>query len=166
MAAAGPVRGIWTQTLAEDFAIDAYTGLMHYDPGVDTSPLGTRIHAYWEEVYLLEGDLTDLCLGETFSAEMYARRPPGMPHGPWRTEHGVLMLEVRSARAVSPKVSSGYHHARAGTRASVTYSQLHIKSSSANQPKKTATDKKSEDPGQHKQRLGDTFSKASRWITA
>jgi hypothetical protein len=96
----GPVRGIWTQTLAEDPATGAYTGLVRYEPGVDTSPLGARVHAYWEEVYLLEGDLTDLRLGETFSAGMYACRPPGMPHGPWRTAHGVLMLEVRSAGAV------------------------------------------------------------------
>src|SRR5690348_10453531 len=96
----GPVRGIWTQTLAEDPATGAYTGLVRYEPGVDTSPLGVRVHAYWEEVYLLEGEFTDLRLGETFSAGMYACRPPGMAHGPWRTEHGVLMLEVRSAGAV------------------------------------------------------------------
>ena len=96
VAAAGSVRGIWTQTLAEDPATGAYTGLVRYEPGVDTSPLGVRVHDYWEEVYLLEGDLTDLRLGETFSAGMYACRPPGMAHGPWRTEHGVLMLEVRS----------------------------------------------------------------------
>lgn len=56
-----------------------------------------RVHDYGEEVYLLEGELTDLRLGETFTAGMYACRPPGMPHGPWRTAHGVLMLEVRYA---------------------------------------------------------------------
>jgi hypothetical protein len=26
---------------------------------------------------------------------MYACRPPGMEHGPWRSESGVVMLEVR-----------------------------------------------------------------------
>ena len=92
-----PVRGIWTQTLAEDPQNGGYTGLVRYDPGVDTSPLGTRVHTYWEEVYLLEGELTDLRLGQTFGAGMYACRPPGMEHGPWRTERGVLMLEVRYA---------------------------------------------------------------------
>lgn len=94
-AGSGAVDGIWTQTLADDPETGAYTGLLRYEPGVDTSPIGTRVHDYWEEVYLLEGDLTDLRLGETFTAGMYACRPPGMPHGPWRTEHGVLMLEVR-----------------------------------------------------------------------
>ncbi len=94
-AGGGAVDGIWPQTLADDPETGAYTGLRRYDPDVDTSPTGTRVHDYWEEVYLLEGDLTDLRLGDTFTAGMYACRPPGMPHGPWRTEHGVLMLEVR-----------------------------------------------------------------------
>ncbi len=94
-AAGGGVRGIWAQTLADDPATGAYTGLLRYEPGVDTSPTGMRVHDYWEEVYLLEGDLTDLRLGETFTAGMYACRPPGMAHGPWRTERGVVMLEMR-----------------------------------------------------------------------
>jgi hypothetical protein len=93
--AGGQVTGIWSQTLAEDPETGAYTGLQRYDPGVDTSPLGVRTHDYWEEVYLLEGDLTDLNLGQTFTAGMYACRPPGMPHGPWRTERGATMLEIR-----------------------------------------------------------------------
>lgn len=94
-AVGGVVRGIWAQTLTHDPTTDAYTGLLRYEPGVDTSAAGTRVHDYWEEVYLLEGDLTDLRLGETFTAGMYACRPPGMAHGPWRTERGVVMLEMR-----------------------------------------------------------------------
>jgi len=92
---AGPVRGIWTRTLADDPQTGAYTGLLRYEPGVDTSPIGTRIHEYWEEVYILEGDLKDLRLGKTFTAGMYACRPPGMAHGPWQTTEGALMLEIR-----------------------------------------------------------------------
>jgi hypothetical protein len=46
VATEGPVRGIWTKTLAEDPATGAYTGLVRDDPGVDTSPLGVRVHAY------------------------------------------------------------------------------------------------------------------------
>jgi hypothetical protein len=95
LAAAGIVPGIWNLVLAEDAAAGACTGLQRYDPGVDTSPLGVRVHDYWEEVYILAGDLTDLSLGATFTTGMYACRPPGMPHGPWRTTHGVLMLEIR-----------------------------------------------------------------------
>jgi hypothetical protein len=93
--AAGGVPGMWTQTLAEDSLTGAYTGLDRYDPGVDTTAIGVRVHGYWEEVYLLSGDLTDLTLGKRFVAGMYACRPPGMAHGPWRTEEGVTMLEIR-----------------------------------------------------------------------
>ncbi|GAC1395696.1 MAG: hypothetical protein NVSMB65_14740 [Chloroflexota bacterium] len=96
--AGGTVPGIWAQVLAEDPETGAYTGVLRYDPGVDTTPLGVRVHAYWEEVYLLDGDLTDLRLGVTFTAGMYACRPPGMAHGPWRTERGAVMLEMRYFR--------------------------------------------------------------------
>jgi len=89
------VSGIWAHVLSQDAASGRYTGLLRYDPGVDTSPIGVRIHDYWEEVYILDGDLTDLTLQQTFTAGMYAHRPPGMPHGPWRTEKGVEMLEIR-----------------------------------------------------------------------
>lgn len=89
------VKGIWAQTLAHDPESGDYTGLLRYDAGVDTSPTGTRTHDYWEEVLILKGELTDISLGATFTAGMYASRPPGMPHGPWRTAQGVLMLEIR-----------------------------------------------------------------------
>jgi hypothetical protein len=45
--------------------------------------------------HILEGDFTDLTLGETFGPGMYACRPPGMLHGPWRTDAGALILEIR-----------------------------------------------------------------------
>jgi hypothetical protein len=89
------VPGMWAQVLAEDAASGDYTGLARYEPGVDTTPLGVRVHDSWEEVYILAGDLTDLSLGRTFTVGMYACRPPGMRHGPWRTAQGVTMLEIR-----------------------------------------------------------------------
>jgi hypothetical protein len=93
----GSAVGIWAKLLAEDPDTGEYTRLLRYDPGVDTSAQGTRVHDYWEEIYILEGELTDLQLNQTFSAGMYACRPPGMPHGPWRSERGALMLEIRGA---------------------------------------------------------------------
>jgi hypothetical protein len=95
LPADGPVRGIWRQVLAEDPTTGAYTGLIRYEPGVDTTPNGVARHDYWEEVYILEGDFTDLTLGEAFGPGMYACRPAGMAHGPWRTEAGALILEIR-----------------------------------------------------------------------
>lgn len=96
--AGGGVPGIWNQTLASDPETEAYTGLIRYEAGTDTSPNGIAIHPYWEEVFILEGELRDLHLGKTFTKGMYACRPPGMEHGPWRTETGVLMLEIRYKR--------------------------------------------------------------------
>jgi hypothetical protein len=71
------------------------TRLARWAPGLDTSTAGVIRHPYYEEVYLLEGELEDLTLGRTFTPGHYASRPPGMPHGPYRTLTGCLMLEIR-----------------------------------------------------------------------
>ena len=95
--AGGPVEGIDEMILSTDGEPDGpYTRLMRFAPGTDSSPNGVLTHHFWEEVYIVEGDLTDLRLDETFTAGMYACRPPGMPHGPWRSESGVLMVEFRT----------------------------------------------------------------------
>ncbi len=67
--------------------------------GHDTTDGGVIRHQFHEEVYLLEGDLTDLTLGRTFGPGDYASRRPGMPHGPYRTASGCLMLEIRTTDA-------------------------------------------------------------------
>lgn len=95
--AGGDAPGIWEKILARDEATGDYTRLMRFEPGADSSVNGTLTHDFWEEVYIVEGDLTDLRLGETFTAGMYACRPPGMEHGPWRSKEGVLMVELRYA---------------------------------------------------------------------
>jgi hypothetical protein len=71
------------------------TRLARWEPGLDTSAAGVIRHPYYEEVYLLEGELEDLTLGATFTSGHFASRPPGMPHGPYRTATGCLMLEIR-----------------------------------------------------------------------
>jgi hypothetical protein len=78
---------------ADDPAV--LTRLVRWVPGLDTKDVGVLTHDYVEEVYLLEGELTDLTLGRTFRAGHYASRPPGMPHGPYRTLTGCTMLEIR-----------------------------------------------------------------------
>ena len=93
--APGVVQGIWHQILAYDEESGNYTGLTRWEAGVDTTPNGVVQHDYWEEVYILEGEMTDLRLNQTFTRGMYACRPPGMPHGPWQSKQGVLMLEIR-----------------------------------------------------------------------
>ena len=55
----------------------------------------TQIHDFREEVWIIEGSFYDISLQQTFTAGMYACRPPGMTHGPWRSEEGCKTLEFR-----------------------------------------------------------------------
>ncbi|MEV8372447.1 cupin domain-containing protein [Kribbella sp. NPDC056861] len=87
------VPGITQRLLsaAEDGRI---TRIARWAPGTTSGDEVIR-HEYFEEVYLLDGSLTDLTLGKTFTAGDYAARRPGMPHGPYRTGEGCTMLEIR-----------------------------------------------------------------------
>lgn len=73
-----------------------HSRLLRFEPGTVTRH--TLTHDYWEEVWILEGAMTDLRLGQTFTAGMYACRPPGMEHGPWETPDGCLTFEVRYSK--------------------------------------------------------------------
>lgn len=81
--------------LSSDPDAGVATRILRYAPGADSTPMGVQKHDFWEEVYIIEGSFTDCTLGETFTAGMYACRPPGMAHGPWRTDEGVVTFEVR-----------------------------------------------------------------------
>jgi hypothetical protein len=85
--------GITQKVLSED-ADGTLTRLARWAPGT-TSGAEIIRHEYVEEVYLLEGELTDLTLDQTFGPGDYAFRPPGMPHGPYVTGTGCTMLEIR-----------------------------------------------------------------------
>ncbi len=57
------------------------------------------IHEYWEEVFLVSGDLrvgndAKGKGGEKFVAPTYACRPPGVYHGPFTSDKGCLLLEI------------------------------------------------------------------------
>lgn len=92
---ASGAAGVEEQLLARDPVTGADTSLLRWAPGTDSSELGVQRHEYWEEVYIVEGSTTDLTLDRTYSAGMYACRPPGMPHGPWRSEAGYTAIVVR-----------------------------------------------------------------------
>jgi hypothetical protein len=95
MPVPGPVKGIEERLLAHDPITNATTKLTRFAPGTDTSANGVQSHDTWEEVLILEGELHDLTLDRTFTAGMYACRPPGMPHGPWRTDKGCVTFDAR-----------------------------------------------------------------------
>jgi hypothetical protein len=73
------------------------TTLLRIKPGVYTTvPI---VHAYWEEVYVLSGDFIvgndkDGKGGERFTPNTYACRPPGIRHGPFKSEAGCITLEI------------------------------------------------------------------------
>jgi hypothetical protein len=91
----GGVPGMYERVLAPDEQTGDLTRLAKWEPGVDTSPLGVQSHPYWEELYIVEGSMVDLTLGERFSKGFYACRPPGMRHGPWITREGCVTFEIR-----------------------------------------------------------------------
>jgi hypothetical protein len=92
---AGDIPSLCERILASDPGSGVASRILSFEPGTDTTPNGVQRHDFWEEVYIIEGSFTDLTLGETFTAGMYACRPPGMPHGPWRSDEGCLTFEVR-----------------------------------------------------------------------
>lgn len=73
------------------------TRLFRLDPGTfSTTPV---VHDYWEEVFVLSGDLVvgndaEGNGGEVFRAYTHAVRPPGVIHGPFKSETGCLLLET------------------------------------------------------------------------
>jgi hypothetical protein len=73
------------------------TRLLRFAPGVHTT--APFVHDYWEEVYLLRGDLVvgndaEGRGGTPFPPDTYACRPPGAAHGPFKSAGGCLLLEI------------------------------------------------------------------------
>lgn len=97
----GYPKGIQLKVLAGKIDLDkktgGYTRLLRFMPGsFTTEPF---VHDHWEEVYVLQGDLIvnskpDGTGGQTFLQGTYCCRPPGVPHRPFRSETGCLLLET------------------------------------------------------------------------
>jgi len=73
------------------------TRLLRFRPGVHTT--APFVHDYWEEVFLVSGDLTvgndaHGAGGTPFRANTYACRPPGAAHGPFKSEGGCVLFEL------------------------------------------------------------------------
>lgn len=71
--------------------------LLRFLPGIFTT--APFVHEYWEEVYLLSGDLVvgndaQGKGGTPFAPNTYACRPPGAAHGPFRSDKGCLLFEI------------------------------------------------------------------------
>ena len=98
---AGYPSGMQQKILSGELDEAAKTGsrtrLLKFEPGVYTT--APFVHEYWEEVFLVSGDLfvgsdENGNGGERFEPHTYACRPPGVYHGPFRSESGCLLLEI------------------------------------------------------------------------
>ena len=83
--------------LDEESKCGSRTRLLRFQPGTFTT--APFVHEYWEEVYLLSGDLIvgndeQGNGGESFASGTYACRPPGAFHGPFKSVNGCLLLET------------------------------------------------------------------------
>ena len=88
---------ILASDLDETGKMGSRTRLLRFDPGVYTT--APFVHDHWEEVYLMSGDLivgndTSGNGGEPFEAPTYACRPPGVYHGPFKSERGCMLFEI------------------------------------------------------------------------
>ena len=94
---AGMLQKILSGELDEVSKTGSRTRLLRFDPGVYTT--APFVHEYWEEVFLVSGDLVVGSDekgrgGERFEPHTYACRPPGVYHGPFCSDAGCLLLEI------------------------------------------------------------------------
>ena len=94
---AGIEQKILAGALDEAGRSGSRTRLLRFAPGVFTTE--PFVHEYWEEVYLVDGDLTvgndaEGKGGKSFPPCTYACRPPGAVHGPFKSNRGCLLLEI------------------------------------------------------------------------
>ena len=79
--------------LSKDPRSGLYTRFLRMEPGAKIDK--ALVHDFCEEIIILEGELKDESTGRIYKAGMYACRPPGMKHGPFSTDKGCLLFEVR-----------------------------------------------------------------------
>jgi hypothetical protein len=94
---AGIEQKILAGALDEAKGSGSRTRLLRFAAGVFTT--APFVHDYWEEVFLIDGDLTvgndsEGKGGENFPPGTYACRPPGAAHGPFKSNRGCLLLEI------------------------------------------------------------------------
>lgn len=93
----GMQHKILSGSLDERGKTGSRTRLLRFQPGVYTTE--QFIHEYWEEVFLVTGDLIvgndkNGQGGVSFDPFTYACRPPGVFHGPFHSKNGCLLFEI------------------------------------------------------------------------
>lgn len=89
-------RKVLVSSIDYDNKCGGLTRLLRFEPGAySTEPF---IHDHWEEVFVLEGELIvdsdkNGKGGVPYPKNTHCCRPPNIFHGPFRSEHGCLLLE-------------------------------------------------------------------------
>jgi ChrR Cupin-like domain len=81
-------------TLSIDENTGEYTRLTRFYPGTDTTPFGSKVHSYPEEIFIVSGRLYDAAFDLWLEDGHYASRPPGEIHGPFQTDIGCVVMEI------------------------------------------------------------------------
>jgi hypothetical protein len=94
---AGVQHKILAGSLDESAKTGSRTRLLRFAPGAFTT--APFVHEHWEEVFLVSGDFivgsdAQGQGGEHFRGKTYACRPPGILHGPFRSETGCVLFEI------------------------------------------------------------------------
>lgn len=94
---AGIQQKILSGSLDEQAKSGNRSRLLRFAPGVYT--IKPFVHDYWEEVFLVSGDLIvgndeNGDGGERFRPLTYACRPPGVHHGPFKSIGGCVLFEI------------------------------------------------------------------------
>ncbi len=94
---AGIQQKILTGKLDGENKKGRHTRLLRFLPGAYSSE--PFVHDFWEEVFILSGELIvgadeNGHGGEVFRQYTHCCRPPGIPHGPFRSETGCLLVET------------------------------------------------------------------------
>ncbi|HET8578021.1 MAG TPA: cupin domain-containing protein [Methylomirabilota bacterium] len=90
-SAPGYPAGVWEQIIAGGVDEGVKTRFLRFEPGAGND--GVITHDFWEEIFIVSGTLESD--GHLYRAGSVAVRPPGMPHGPFRSPAGCLLFEIR-----------------------------------------------------------------------
>ena len=96
--APGVQQKMLSGALDEEAKTGVRTRLIRFLPG--TIAPAIFVHDYWEEVYLISGQLVNGCDAEgnggiEYNAPSYACRPPGIEHGPFTSAAGCIFFEIQ-----------------------------------------------------------------------
>ncbi|MEM1279136.1 MAG: hypothetical protein AAGG53_03740 [Cyanobacteria bacterium P01_H01_bin.152] len=92
-AIAGTAGMIEQLFLAIDEATGDFTRLTRFKARADTSALGSQVHDFPEEIFIVSGAMYDQAFDRWLTAGNYASRHPGEVHGPFVAKTDCLVLD-------------------------------------------------------------------------